>query len=59
MKPSVDIHFDYIVIEDYTVPRPAKISPTQWFEFWCKLGQRDENEIYNAGFEAGQLEPLD
>jgi hypothetical protein len=37
MKLSIDVYPDYIVIEDYTVPRPTKISPSQWLEYWKDL----------------------
>lgn len=55
----IDISPDHIILENVRVNRPARISPSQWMQFWetktndpgYSAGHKDG---FSAGYEAGR-----
>jgi hypothetical protein len=42
----VDVKIDpnRVVVEGIAIPRPARIAPSQWLEFWEKLKDKNNDE---------------
>jgi hypothetical protein len=37
IKPDIEVHPDYVLIERQTIDRPTYYSISQWMEFWEKV----------------------
>lgn len=42
MKPTIDISFNYVEVEKQIVPRPKRISVSEWIKFWERVKEMAE-----------------